>query len=76
MNNRSNRRKKEWKDGSGKEKRKQGVKKMDTRDGKELKVKMIRAGKTGEVHCSKRESVTSGKKEGRGDELTGIWGDK
>ena len=32
----SNRRKEEWKDGSGKEKRKQEVKKMDTGDGKEL----------------------------------------
>ena len=32
----SNRRKKDWKDGSGKEKKRQGVKKMNTGDGKEL----------------------------------------
>ena len=74
----SNRRKEEWKDGSGKEKRKQGVKKMDTGDGKELtdkdekekelKVRMIRARKTGGTHWSGGGSMTSGRKEGRGDE--------
>ena len=56
--------------------RRQGVKKMDTGDGKELtdkdekekelKVKTIRARKTGEIHCSERGSVTSGRKKGEG----------